>query len=126
MRYEMQLDKFTNKARNIISASQGIAAKNDHQQITPIHLLSAIMYEEDGIAKNIISIAGGDIDSLNSGIQQAISKIPKVTVSGGSQIYFSNESLKVLQAAGDLGKKSGDSFVTVERILEALDRGIYI
>jgi ATP-dependent Clp protease ATP-binding subunit ClpB len=116
----MQLDKFTNKARNIISSAQAIAAKNDHQQITPIHLLASLMEEEEGIAENIISIAGGNTSLLNAGLEQAISKIPKVTVSGGSQIYFSNESLKVLGAASDIGKKSGDSFVTIERILEAM------
>ncbi len=116
----MQLDKFTNKARNIIANAQGLAAKNDHQQITPLHLLAALMEEEEGIASNIISIAGGNVSLLISSLESAISKIPKVTVSGGSQIYFSNESLKVLQAAADIGKKSGDSFVTIERILEAL------
>jgi ATP-dependent Clp protease ATP-binding subunit ClpB len=116
----MQLDKFTNKVRNIISAAQSIAAKNDHQQITPIHLLSALMDEEDGIAGNIISIASGNPALVYPSLEAAISRIPKVTVSGGSQIYFSNESLKVLGTASEIGKKYGDSFVTIERILEAL------
>ena len=116
----MQLDKFTNKAKNIIAAAQGLAAKNDHQQITPIHLLAATIEDEDGIASNLVSIAGGNNQLLISAIEKEISKIPKVTVSGGSQIYFSNESLKVIQAAGDIAKKAGDSFVSVDKILEAL------
>ena len=116
----MQMDKFTNKARDIITASQGFGAKNDHQQITPFHLLTSLLEEQDGICAHIITLAGGNIQSIESALEEKINALPKVQVSGGGQIYFSSETLKVLQNASDIAKKAGDSFVAIERILEAL------
>ena len=116
----MQMDKFTNKAREVITSAQGFAAKNDHQQITPLHLLTSLLDESDGICAHIITLAGGNINAVESTLKDKIDALPKVQVSGGGQIYFSNETLKVLQNASDLAKKAGDSFVAIERILEAL------
>lgn len=116
----MQMDKFTNKAREIITSAQGFAAKNDHQQITPFHLLVSLLEEQDGICAHIITLAGGNINSIANELQDKINALPKVQVSGGGQIYFSSETLKVLQNASDIAKKAGDSFVAIERILEAL------
>lgn len=116
----MQMDKFTNKAREIVASAQGLAAKNDHQQITPFHLLNSLLEEQDGICAYIITLAGGNISAIENALQDKINALPKVQVSGGSQIYFSSETLKVLQNASDLAKKTGDSFVAIERILEAL------
>ncbi|MEY3197523.1 MAG: hypothetical protein RLZZ59_894 [Pseudomonadota bacterium] len=116
----MQLDKFTHKAREVIGAAQGLAAKNDNQQVSPIHLFNSILDEEDGICVHILTLAGAKTDSLKNLLEVKINELPKVKVSGGSQIYFSNETLKILQESSDLAKKSGDSFITIERILEAL------
>ena len=109
----MQMDKFTNKAREVITSAQGFAAKNDHQQITPLHLLTSLLDESDGICAHIITLAGGNINAVESTLKDKIDALPKVQVSGGGQIYFSNETLKVLQNASDLAKKAGDSFVAI-------------
>lgn len=114
----MQLDKFTNKARNIISAAQVFAASMDHQQITPLHILTSAINDEDGMVRNIFSMAEGNLEILLFDIEEELGKFPKV--SGSGQIYFSSESMKIVQKSSDLAKKSGDSFVTIERILEAL------
>jgi ATP-dependent Clp protease ATP-binding subunit ClpB len=114
----MEVEKFTTKARGIISAAQGIAAKHDNQQITPLHLLSALLHDEDNIIKSIINLAKGNLVYVETQVQTAIDTLPKIQ--GGSQIYFSNEAVKALEKANSDAKTSGDSFVTVERILEAL------
>lgn len=114
----MQLDKFTNKARNIISAAQSFAASKDHQQIVPLHLLKASMEDEDGMVRNIFSMADTNLEILLFDIEEELGKLPKV--SGSGQVYFSSETLKIIQVASDLAKKAGDSFVTIERILEGL------
>lgn len=114
----MQLDKFTNKARNIISAAQSFAASQDHQQIAPLHILAASLNDEDGMVRNIFSMSEANLEILLFDLEEELGKLPKV--SGSGQVYFSSESLKVVQKASDLAKKAGDSFVTIERILEAM------
>ncbi|MGV2432392.1 MAG UNVERIFIED_CONTAM: hypothetical protein LVQ98_03300 [Rickettsiaceae bacterium] len=114
----MQLDKFTNKARNIVAAAQGLAAQKDHQQIVPLHLLYAMIDDEEKIAGNIISSGYGDLNIIEVELEKELEKLPKI--SGSNQIYFSSETIKILKSASDLAKKSGDSFVTLERILESL------
>lgn len=115
----MNLDKFTNKAKIIISASQGVAARMDHQQIQPIHLLIAALDDEDNVARNIISLAGGNLEAMEREIEEQKERIVKVQGST-TQVYFSSEGLKIVSRANELAKKAGDAFVSVERILEAL------
>ncbi len=117
----MNIDKFTAQAKSTISNAQAIAAKHDHQQILPVHLAKALISEDTGIISNLINIAGGHLNSLENSIDIELNKIPKVQVQGGgTQIYFSSEALKILEKATSLAKANNDSFVTIERIFEAL------
>lgn len=116
----MNIDKFTAHAKSIITSSQSIAAKNDHQQILPLHLLASLFNEDTGIIRTLISNSGGNLNILADLVQVELNKIPKVQVDGGGPVYSSAELLKVLEKANSLAKDNGDSFVTIERILEAL------
>ncbi|MFV9929442.1 MAG: ATP-dependent chaperone ClpB [Rickettsia endosymbiont of Haemaphysalis japonica] len=116
----MNIDKFTAHAKSVIASSQSLAVKNDHQQILPLHLLSSLLSEETGIIQTIINNTGGNINLLKDQVQLELNKIPKVQVEGGGQVYSSAEALKVLEKASSIAKDSGDSFVTIERIFEAL------
>ncbi|HJD62484.1 MAG TPA: ATP-dependent chaperone ClpB [Rickettsia endosymbiont of Degeeriella rufa] len=116
----MNIDKFTAHAKSAITNCQHIAAKNDHQQILPLHLLASLFNEDTGIVKTLISNSGGNLNILADQVQVELNKIPKVQVDGGGTIYSSAEFLKVLEKANSLTKDNRDSFVTIERILEAL------
>lgn len=115
----MNIEKFTNKSRAIIASSQSLAAKNDNQQILPIHIFASLLKEEDGIVATIFSNIGASISKIDNDVQFELSKIPSVKISGGGQIYFSSEALKIMGKAEEIAKKSGDSFVSIEKILEA-------
>lgn len=114
----MEIEKFTTKSRAILSAAQSCAAKHDNQQIVPIHLLYSLLQDEDNITKSIINLAQGNLARIEQRTLEEISKLPKIQ--GGSHTYFSNDALKVLDKAMEFAKNAGDSFVTVERILEAV------
>ncbi|WP_017443527.1 ATP-dependent chaperone ClpB [Rickettsia gravesii] len=116
----MNIDKFTAHAKSVIASSQSLAAKNDHQQILPLHLLSSLLSEETGIIQTLINNTGSNINLLKDQVQLELNKVPKVQVEGGGQVYSSAEALKVLEKASSIAKDSGDSFVTIERIFEAL------
>lgn len=116
----MNIDKFTVASRTAISNAQMLAAKHNHQQILPLHILSALLNDESGIVANIVDMLGGDIQSIARECQEELERIPSVEVSGGGQVSISSEGLKLLEKAISLAKSSKDSFVTIERMLEAL------
>ncbi len=116
----MNIEKFTTHAKSVISGAQNLAASSDHQQILPLHILAALLKEESGVIINLINTLGANLDNLNNLLTMELAKIPKVQVQGGSQLYLSSETIKLLDKADALAKASGDNFITVERIFESL------
>lgn len=116
----MNIEKFTNKSRAIIATAQSLAVSKDHQHIAPVHLLSSLIDEDDGIVSSLISSMGASISAITSDVDSSLQKIPSVKQAGGGQVYFATETLKVLAKAEELAKISGDSFVSIERLLEAV------
>ncbi|WP_341761004.1 ATP-dependent chaperone ClpB [Candidatus Tisiphia endosymbiont of Thecophora atra] len=116
----MDMDKFTTHTKSVISNAQSLAAKNDHQQLLPLHILASLLNDDSGIITNLINILSSSLDDLNKAVTIELNKIPKVQIEGGGQIYLSSESLKLLNKALDLAKDNADSFITIERVFEAL------
>ncbi|MEP5631025.1 MAG: ATP-dependent chaperone ClpB [Tateyamaria sp.] len=115
----MDLSKFTERSRGFVQAAQTIATRESHQRLTPDHLLKALMDDDQGLASNLITQAGGDPVHVLNHVEQSLAKQPKVTGDAG-QTYLDQTTTKVLAEAEVLAKKAGDSFVPVERILTAL------
>ncbi|WP_299735451.1 ATP-dependent chaperone ClpB [uncultured Roseobacter sp.] len=115
----MDLTKFTERSRGFIQAAQTIATRDSHQRLAPEHILKALMDDDQGLASNLISAAGGTPAQVVQSTEIALSKMPKVS-GDAAQIYLDNTTQKVLTEAEALAKKAGDSFVPVERILMAL------
>jgi ATP-dependent Clp protease ATP-binding subunit ClpB len=122
----MNIEKFTAAARGVISASQMLAAKHNHQQILPLHLLFCLVEEESGIVSNLISKLGADLSTIKMKLDKELESIPQVQVhGGGGQVNLSSDGLKLLEKAISLSKDNKDSFTTIERIFEAMsyDKG---
>ncbi|MBF9027295.1 ATP-dependent chaperone ClpB [Rhodobacterales bacterium FZCC0188] len=115
----MNFEKFTDRARGFIQAAQTVAQREDHQKLAPEHMLKALLDDEQGMAGNLITKAGGDAREVRAANDAAIAKLPKVTGDAG-QAYIDSQTVKVLDEAEKLATKAGDSFVPVERILTAL------
>ncbi|HYM19006.1 MAG TPA: ATP-dependent chaperone ClpB [Micropepsaceae bacterium] len=115
----MDFEKFTERARGFIQSAQSNALAANHQLFTPEHLLKVLLDDEEGMASNLIQAAGGKPQEARQAVEIALGKIPKVQ-GGGGQVYLAPETARVFDVAQDLAKKSGDSFVTAERLLQAL------
>ena len=115
----MDLNKFTERARGFVQAAQTIAMREGHQRLAPEHVLKALMDDDQGLASNLISRAGGAPARVSEAVEIAVSKIPQVS-GDGSQIYMDSTTGKVLAEAEAIASKAGDSFVPVERLLMAL------
>ncbi|MEP0393044.1 MAG: ATP-dependent chaperone ClpB [Erythrobacter sp.] len=117
----MNLEKFTDRAKGFLQSAQTVAIRMNHQRITPLHLLKALLEDEEGMAAGLIQRAGGDAKQAVSAVDIGLSKIPVVT-GGGAQSTpgMDNDLVRVLDASEGLAEKASDSFVTVERVLTAL------
>ncbi len=115
----MDLNKFTERARGFVQAAQTIALREGHQRLEPTHILKALMDDDQGLASNLITRAGGAPNRVVEALDAAMGKIPKVS-GDASQIYMDGQTAKVLDEAEKIATKAGDSFVPVERVLMAL------
>ncbi|NBC88597.1 MAG: ATP-dependent chaperone ClpB, partial [Alphaproteobacteria bacterium] len=93
----------------------------NHQRISPLHLLKALLEDEEGMAAGLLQRAGGQPALAISAVDAGLAKVPVVT-GGGAQDTpgLDNDAVRVLDSAEQLADKAGDSFVTVERLLTAI------
>ncbi|QBM76768.1 ATP-dependent chaperone ClpB [Sphingomonas sp. AAP5] len=117
----MNIEKFTDRAKGFLQSAQTVAIRMSHQRIAPEHVLKALLEDEQGMASGLITAAGGDPKRALSETDLALAKIPAVSGSGAQTTPgLDNDAVRVLDQAEQIATKSGDSFVTVERLLVAL------
>ena len=117
----MNLEKFTDRAKGFLQAAQTVAIRMNHQRIGPDHILKALLEDSEGMASGLIQRAGGNAAFAQQEVDKALAKLPAVSGSGAqSTPGLDNDAVRVLDQAEQLATKSGDSFVTVERMLLAL------
>ena len=117
----MNLEKFTDRAKGFLQAAQTLAIRRNHQRISPEHVLKALLEDEEGMASGLIQRAGGNPAYANQEVDKALAKIPAVSGSGAqASPGLDNDAVRVLDQAEQLAAKAGDSFVPVQRILQAL------
>ncbi|WP_226633738.1 ATP-dependent chaperone ClpB [Novosphingobium profundi] len=117
----MNLEKFTDRAKGFLQAAQTVAIRNNHQRISPEHIAKALLEDGEGMAAGLIQRAGGNPKIAESAIDKALGKMPAVSGSGAQATPgLDNDAVRLLDQAEQLATKSGDSYVTVERILLAL------
>ncbi|MEM1162225.1 MAG: Clp protease N-terminal domain-containing protein, partial [Pseudomonadota bacterium] len=115
----MNLDKFTDRAKSMVQGAQSVALRHDHQRLTPEHLFSAMLEDDQKLTANLITAAGGDLAAAEAGAQAALAAMPKVS-GGEGQIYLDPNLARVMEDASQLAEKAGDAFVPAERLLLAL------
>jgi len=117
----MNLEKFTDRAKGFLQSAQTVAIRNNHQRISPSHLLKALLEDEEGMAAGLIQRAGGDAALAVEQVDAALAKIAAVSGGGAQETPgLDNDTVRVLDQAEQIAEKAGDSYVTVERLLVAL------
>ncbi|MGE0586543.1 MAG: ATP-dependent chaperone ClpB [Flavobacteriaceae bacterium] len=115
----MNLEKYSERVRGFIQSAQSKALSEGHQQFTPEHMLKVLLDDPEGLAARLIDASGGRSRDALAGVEAALRKIPKVE-GGSGQLYLSPHLARVFNTAEKAAEKAGDSFVTVERLLQAL------
>ena len=115
----MDIEKFTDRAKGFIQAAQTIALRESHQQIDTQHLAKALLDDPQGMAAGLMQAAGANPRVAKLDVDALVSGLPKVQ-GGGDKLYMSPGVARALDAAQQAALKSGDAYVTVERLLLAL------
>ena len=116
----MEFEKYSERSRGFIQSAQQLALREGHQRFTPEHLLKVLLDDEEGLAAGLIKAAGGDSRTALREVEAALKKQPKVSGAGAGQVYLSPELARVFDAGQKMAEKTGDSYVTAERLLQAL------
>jgi ATP-dependent Clp protease ATP-binding subunit ClpB len=116
----MNFDIYTERSKGFIQSAQGLALRSGHQRVTPEHLLKVLLEDKEGLAANLIRVAGGQPERALAQTEAELAKLPRVEGAGAGQIFMAPESARVFDQAEKLAEKAGDSFVTAERLLLAL------
>ncbi len=116
----MNIDRYTNKLKSTIQNAQSSAVINNNQFITNWHLLSAMLEDSENLIAKIIDIGNGNSKFIFDEIHREIDKLPKVSGSGYNEPRLSPEVIKSFTEAEKIADKNRDSFVTIERLLQAI------
>lgn len=118
------LHRFTIKAQEALQRSQEIASEKGQSEVGTLHLLLALLVQEDTLILPVFEALDIDTDQLSRRVEEEIARAPRIfTVGGAAPIgtfYLSHEMIQVLQRSGEEAKKFGDEFISCEHIFLGL------
>ena len=117
----MRLDRMTNKFQMAISDAQSLALGRDHQFIEPIHLMMALLNQDNGSIHPLLTQAGIKVSSLRSLVSQELERLSKIDGTGGD-IQLSQSLIRLLNLCDKLSQKRKDKYISSELfVLAALE-----
>ena len=115
----MNNEKLTDRSQGFIQSAQSLAVRHSNQFLMPEHLLKVMLDDKEGMASSLLAQAGADVAFVRRQVEQDVDNLPQVQGSS-VQTSASQSFLKVLDSAEQIAEKAKDSYVTVERLLQAL------
>ena len=118
----MNLEKFTNRSREALVNAQNLAIASRHTQLSDLHLLKALLDQNDGLAGSILSKMNINVQTFSSAVDAALARQPHFSGSGNGELYQAREFSEVLVNASAIAEQMKDEFVSVEHLLLALSK----
>lgn len=119
----MRIDRFTSKLQAALADAQSLAVGQDNASIEPVHLFSALLNQQGGSIKPLLSQVGFNVSQLNTTLDKAIADLPKIQNPTGD-INISQDMARLLNQADRLAQQKGDQYISSELVLlAALDNG---
>ena len=110
----MTINNLTIQAQEALQSAMSLATGHGQQAVEPLHILEAIVTEDDSVGVYLLQKLGVNINALRSMLKQEIDRLPKVS---GGDPYFSRESSEAIQKAGDFTREFNDKYASVEHLL---------
>ena len=115
----MNINTLTIKAQEALQQAFTIASAKGNQAVEPVHILAALIQDEDSLGTYLLSRVGVNMKSLRSEAGRAVDSLPRVSGASGEQ-YFAADSSRAIQKATDYTSKFGDRYASVEHLLLGL------
>ena len=113
----MNFQNFTIKSQEVVQKAVQIAQSNQNQVLEPVHLLKAVMSDDDSVVKVVFQKLDVAATMIERSLDEQLSRLPKVS---GGEPHLSSDSNKVFEKANAFATENGDQYVTVEAILVGL------
>ena len=118
----MRMDKLTSKFQMALAEAQSLAVGLDHQFIEPAHVMVALLDQEGGMVRGLLTKSGANVNLLRSQLGEALDRLPKVEGTGG-EIHIGNDVSKLLNLTDKLAQERNDQYISSELfVLAALDK----
>ncbi len=109
----MRMDKLTSKFQLALADAQSLALGKDHQFIEPVHLMIAMLDQEGGGVRHLLTQAGVNVNQLRSSLGETLDHMPSVT-GGDADVHVSNDLNRLLNQTDKLAQKRGDQYISSE------------
>src|SRR5210317_1722209 len=117
----MRMDKLTSKFQLALADAQSLAVGMDHQLIEPEHVMVALLDQEGGSIRHLLTRAGVKVNALRSQLGERLDALPRVSGAAG-EITLSNDTIKTLTVTDKLAQKRDDQYIASELfVLAAMD-----
>ncbi|ACL71908.1 ATP-dependent chaperone ClpB [Thioalkalivibrio sulfidiphilus HL-EbGr7] len=114
----MRMDKLTSKFQMALQDAHSLALGRDHQMIEPAHLMIALLDQEGGTVRHVLTQAGANVNLLRSQLGEALERLPSVQGAEG-EVHLSNDLGRLLNVCDKLAQKRKDQFISSELFLLA-------
>lgn len=115
----MNIEKFTTKFQQAIQEAQSLAIGKDNQFIEPVHLLTALLNQQDGAITPILTASGANLSLLRYELNVELNRLPQVSGSGGD-VQISRSLVNLLNLCDKLAQQRQDKFISSELFLLAV------
>src|SRR6185295_769330 len=115
----MRLEKLTIKAQEALGAARDLADQRNHQEVTPEHLLFALLEQEQGVAGALLRKLGVDPEAVSHKVEAVLEQQPQVR-GATAEVYVGRRLKDLLDEAGKQSEKFKDEYISSEHLLLAL------
>lgn len=112
--------QFTNMAQEVISDAVQSASAAGNAQVETLHVLDALLRQQNGVIPSLIKAAGGDIKAIGTAVRNGLVNLPSASGSSTTQAQPSRQLEAVLVQAEQEMKQLGDEFISTEHLLIAI------
>ncbi len=115
----MRMDKLTNKFQMALADAQSLAVGRENAYIEPVHVLLALLDQQGGSARPLLSAAGVDVNGLRAALGQALERLPQVQGASTGEVHLSADVARQLNVADKLAQQRKDQYISSELYLLA-------
>lgn len=118
----MRLDKLTSKFQLALADAQSLAVGQDHQFIEPVHVMIALLDQQGGSVRGLLTKSGVNVNLLRSQLGDLIDRLPSVEGAGG-EMHIGSELSKLFNITDKLAQERGDQYIASELFVLAAVQG---